>query len=160
MLLNYVCAYIRCWLHDDALFERLSVSLRLIHCSCVVVTMVAPRFSLRRPKRRDLSAASTYQRRACSASARLLPEPYLEHSIRRHGLVHQSAEVASTLPTWQQFHRFCDIGSAWLHKAPIILSREQFSTVNRWRRCLGATGDPLERRDGVDKLNIVGCYQF
>ena len=33
--------------------------MRLIHCSCVIVTMVAPRFSLRRPKWRDLSAAST-----------------------------------------------------------------------------------------------------
>ena len=36
--------------------------MRLIHCSCVMVTMVASRFSLRRSKRRDLSAASTYRR--------------------------------------------------------------------------------------------------
>ena len=36
--------------------------MRLIHCSCVMVTMVAPRFSLRRSRRRDISAASTYHR--------------------------------------------------------------------------------------------------
>ena len=36
-----------------------SVVMRLIHCSCVTVTTVTPRFSLRRYKRRDISAASS-----------------------------------------------------------------------------------------------------
>ena len=43
--------------------------MRLIHCSGVMVTMVAPKFSLRHSRRRDLNAASTN----IDAAARPLP---------------------------------------------------------------------------------------
>ena len=92
--------------------------MRLIHSSCVMLTIVAPMFFLRRSKWRDLSAASTYHRRG---TARVLV-----HCQRRsRSIVSEVTGSSIEAPRMRRRYRrnrFCHTGGAWLHNSPTILS--------------------------------------
>ena len=92
--------------------SRFSKTEHVTHCSCVTVTMVGPRFSLRRPGRRDLSPASS---RKNSAGARPLPASWPEHSRRTSEGMGSSTEAPKLRQRYRcnrHFAVFLDIGGA------------------------------------------------
>ena len=108
--------------------------MRLIHCSCVMVTMVASRFSLRRSKRRDLSAASTYRR--CGAARVLVLCQCRGLSLVSEGMG-SSTEAPRLRRRYRRNRNFAGVAmyvALGYTEHPVYFLREQFSTLDRRRR--------------------------